>query len=212
MSNAAALRPDRLVFVTGTGTDVGKTWWTVAVARELRAAGVTVAARKPAQSGTPGAGPTDAEQLAAATGEPIDAVCPPHRVYDLPWAPPMAARQLGKPGFTIAELAAELTWAPDTAVGFVEGAGGPRSPMADDGDNVDLARALGPDLVVLVGNLRLGAINAVRLSTTSFTDVPVVVACNRFEPDPLSLCTLDVLRSDGLDLLTTPEALAARLR
>ncbi len=42
------------MFVAGTATEVGKTWWTAAVARELRAAGVHVAARKPVQSGDPG--------------------------------------------------------------------------------------------------------------------------------------------------------------
>ncbi len=45
-------RPAALVFVAGTATDVGKTWWTAAVARELRARGVQVAARKPVQSGS----------------------------------------------------------------------------------------------------------------------------------------------------------------
>ena len=61
-------RPRTLVFVSGTATEVGKTWWTAATARELRVAGAHVAARKPVQSGEPGA-VTDGEVLAAATGE-----------------------------------------------------------------------------------------------------------------------------------------------
>ncbi|MBV8949608.1 MAG: hypothetical protein JOZ99_01940, partial [Actinobacteria bacterium] len=48
-----------LVFVTATGTDVGKTWWASAVARELRAHGCSVAARKPAQSFAPNDATTD---------------------------------------------------------------------------------------------------------------------------------------------------------
>jgi dethiobiotin synthetase len=199
------------VFVSGTGTGVGKTWWTAAVARDLRATGVSVAARKPAQSGTPDAGPSDAEQLAAATGEDVDAVRPAHRDYALAWAPPMAARELGAPGFTISDLVAETTWSAGIDVGFVEGAGGPRSPMADDGDNADLARALAPDLVVVVSDLRLGAINAVRLSVAPFAGLRVVVACNRYVPDRLSDETLAVLRADGTDLVTAPSELTARL-
>jgi dethiobiotin synthetase len=206
-----ASRPTILAFVTGTGTEVGKTWWAAAAAHVLRGAGVAVAARKPAQSGTPGDGPSDAAVLAAATGEPAGAVCPPQRSYDLAWAPPMAARELGAPAFGVADLATETVWAPGTDVGLVEGAGGPRSPIADDGDNVDLARLLSPDVVILVTDLRLGAINAVRLAAAPFTGVPLVVACNRYEPDALSRRTLEVLRADGFELVTTPEELAARL-
>ena len=73
-------RPGALVFVTGTGTEVGKTWWTAHVASELRAAGVAVAARKPVQSGD-GSAPEDSAVLAAATGEEDDRVTPPHRTW-----------------------------------------------------------------------------------------------------------------------------------
>jgi dethiobiotin synthetase len=144
------------VFVTGTGTEVGKTWWTVATTVALRELGATVAARKPAQSGVI-AGESDAELMAGATGEPADVVCPRERWYEAAVAPPMAA-----PGrLTIRELLGGL--APPsggTDVLFVEGAGGPRSPLAHDGDNVDLAEALAPDLVVLVADAGLGVINA----------------------------------------------------
>jgi dethiobiotin synthetase len=204
-------RPSVLVFVTGTGTDIGKTWWTARTARELLGAGVAVAARKPVQSGTPGSGPSDADVLAAATGEAVGVVCLPHRNIPLAWAPPMAAEELGMTPFTIADLAGELSWPALTAVGFVEGAGGPRSPVAADGDNVDLADEIDPDLVVLVTDLRLGAINAVRLAAAPFPAIPLVVACNRYEPDPLSRRTLDVLRADGFELVTSTSELAARL-
>ena len=200
----------KLVVVAGTATEVGKTWAGAALARELRGRDVTVAARKPVQSFAPGE-QTDAEVLAAATGESVDEVCLPARTYGLAWAPPMAARELGAPAFTVDDLVAELVWPAGVAVGFVEGAGGPRSPIASDGDNVDLAAALAPDVVVLVTDLRLGAINAVRLSLAALTGLPVVVACNRFAPDPLTLRTLDVLRADGAELVTTPTELADRL-
>ncbi len=203
-------RPTTLVFVAGTGTEVGKTWWTAAVALELRAAGVRVAARKPVQSGADR--PSDADVLAAATGVDGAEVCPPHRRYELAWAPPIAADELGQPRFTVLDLAGELLWQPGTAVGLVEGVGGPRSPIASDGDNVDFARAIHPDLVVLVADAGLGTINAVRLSAEVFAGFELVVALNRFEGDPLHERNRQFLvERSGFDLVTTPSQLSSRL-
>jgi dethiobiotin synthetase len=204
------------VFVAGTATDVGKTWWTAAVARELRAAGVHVAARKPVQSGDP-SDVTDGELLAVATGEDPDTVCPPARTLSLAWAPPMAARELGLPPFTTADLAGGIDWPASVDVGLVEGIGGPRSPVSDDGDNVDLARMLAPDVVVLVADAGLGTINAVRLSAAALADFPVIVALNRFavegDGDPLRARNREHLTTvDGFDLVTTPRELADRIR
>jgi dethiobiotin synthetase len=205
-------RPRTLVFVGGTSTDVGKTWWGAALARELRASGVHVAARKPVQSGDPGS-VTDADHLAAATGEDVATVCPAHRTLPLAWAPPMAARELGLPSFSTADLAGGVTW-PDTVdVGFVEGVGGPRSPVSSDGDNVDLARLVQPDVVVLVADAGLGTINAVRLSAAAFAGFHVVVALNRFGDDPLHERNREHLADvDGFDVVTSPRELANRWR
>jgi len=175
-------RPDRLVVVTGTETAVGKTWWAAALARALRDRGVAVAARKPVQSFAPGDGRTDADVLADATGVAPEAVCPPHRWYEVAMAPPMAADVLGRPPFTIADLGGELLWPDGAGVGIVEGAGGPRSPLTDDGDTVDLAVALGPDAIVLVAHAGLGTINAVRLAAPPLRAVaPVTVVLNRYD-------------------------------
>ena len=91
----------QLVGVAGTGTDVGKTWVTAAVARALRSDGVSVAARKPAQSFGPD-DVLDAVVLGAATDETPEVVCRPDRWYEVPMAPPMAASALGRPSFTVA--------------------------------------------------------------------------------------------------------------
>ncbi len=208
-----AARPRTLVFVAGTATDIGKTWWTAAVAHELRASGVHVAARKPVQSGDPGA-TTDAEVLAEATGEAPDTVCAPARTLPLAWAPPMAARELGLPPFTTADLAGGIDWPARIDVGLVEGVGGPRSPVSADGDNVALAHALAPDLVVLVADAGLGTINAVRLSAGALADFPLIVALNRSRADePLHARNLEHLTTiDDFDVVTTPRALADRLR
>jgi len=206
-------RPTQLVFVAGTGTEVGKTWTGAAVLTRLRDMGARVAARKPVQSFDPDAGPTDADVLAAATGEPPHDVCPAHRWYGKPLAPPMAADALGAPPFTVGDLAAELCWPAGVDVGLVEGAGGPRSPLADDGDNVALAHAVAPDLVLLVADAGLGTINAVRMSAHAFAELPVLVALNRYTDDnALHRANRDWLVSrDGFAVVADPDAVAARI-
>jgi dethiobiotin synthetase len=203
------------VVVAGTGTEVGKTWVTTRVAVALRARGVTVAARKPAQSFESGSTePTDADLLAAATTEAPHDVCPPDRWLPRAMAPPMAAAALGRPGFTIADLAAEITTgAPSAAIVLVESAGGVRSPIADDGDTTDLACSLAPALVVLVADAGLGTINLVRLSHGALDAYPVVVFVNRFDDgNELHRRNRDWLQTrEGLDVVTDNEALADRI-
>ena len=181
-------RPSRLVAVVGTGTDVGKTWVTARLLEKLRTDGNTVAARKPAQSFdvSDDAGCLDAAVLGAASGESPTAVCPAHRWYEVALAPPMAAQVLGRPAFTVADLVAELQW-PDerVEVGFVETAGGIRSPIADDGDCRALVEKTAPDIVLLVADAGLGTINAVRLTSDALHQIaaPVAVVLNRFDED-----------------------------
>jgi dethiobiotin synthetase len=179
-----------VVAVIGTGTDVGKTWVAVRLLAELRAAGLLVAARKPAQSFDLDDDPfvRDAALLGAASGEPAEEVCPVHRWYDVAMAPPMAAEALARPPFTIQDLASELRWPTDAVdVGLVETAGGLRSPLAVDGDCLALCEAVAPDIVVLVADAGLGTINAVRLTIDALHTVSaappaaVVVVLNRFD-------------------------------
>lgn len=220
-------RPDRLVAVVGTGTEVGKTWVSAAVLSHLRAGGCRVSARKPAQSFDPAQDPadTDAAVLGRATGEPAGEVCPPDRWYPAAMAPPMAARALGRVGFTVAELASEVvaSWPhPDRAgLGLVETAGGVRSPQADDGDAVDLVRLLAPDVVVLVADAGLGTINAVRLCVDALAPVAepggaggtarLVVVANRFDPghDLHRRNRAWLAEHDGIAALPVPATVAA---
>jgi dethiobiotin synthetase len=208
-----------VVLVLGTGTEVGKTWVGAAVARALVARGIRVAARKPAQSYDPGdddAGRTDAQVLAAATGEDPHEVCPPHRWYARALAPPMAAAELDRPIPTIAELAAEMSPPAGAEVVLVETAGGVRSPLADDGDGLDLGARLAVTATVLVADPGLGTINSVRLSAaavaTSGLPAPAVFL-NRFDPaDPLHTANRDWLRDrDGFACVTAVADLADRL-
>ena len=204
-----------LIGVTGTGTDVGKTWVTAATIRGLRDIGISCAARKPAQSFEPDHNePTDAEVLGAATHEPPHMVCPAHRWLPIALAPPMAAAALQLPRFTIAELINDL--APSTAdIVFIEGAGGLRSPFAQDGDTLALFHATEPDVVVVVADSELGTINALRLTIDALNNAtittPTIIAyLNRFEErnELHSRNRAWLTHEDHFTVITSPSGLA----
>ncbi|MHB1517593.1 MAG: ATP-dependent dethiobiotin synthetase BioD [Acidimicrobiales bacterium] len=211
--------PERLVLVCGTGTDVGKTWVAARMLGDLRGRGVTVAARKPAQSfdvdaaNNPVGGPTDADLLGEASGEPADRVCPPEHTFHRAMAPPMAAEALGLPDFTVAELLGAVDWpTPSVEVGLVETAGGVRSPQATDGDVTHLVGALRPGLVVLVADAGLGTINLVRLSMEALgaADTQVapatVVVLDRYDSEHDLHCRNRrwLVERDGYTVVTLP--------
>jgi dethiobiotin synthetase len=205
-----------LVVCLGTATEVGKTWVGAATLAALRAGGHRVSARKPAQSHDP-AEPAalDGEVLAAATGEAAGSVCSPHRTYPVAMAPPMAAEVLDRPVPTMAEVLDELTWPdPPPELRWVEAVGGPRSPLAADGDGVDLVQALAPDEVVLVADAGLGTINAVLLSVAPLRELGVepLVVLNRFDAaEVLHRRNATWLQRAGVIVLEGPKALAAVL-
>lgn len=203
-------RPRRLVVVTGSGTEVGKTWATVQIARHLRAVGLAVAARKPAQSFSPDDAATDASLLAAATEAAPETVCPPHRWYPVPLAPPMAADALGRPRIGIDDLVGELEWPADVDVGLVEGAGGLCSPIAHDGDTLALVDRLRPDLVLFVASPALGVVSSTRLASRALGDTPLLVLLNRYDPaDEVHQRSRDWLHAvDGLMIVTDTAAAA----
>jgi dethiobiotin synthetase len=178
-------RPAQLVVVVGTATEIGKTWVTCQLIRRLRTPKILVSARKPAQSFDPCVGSaaltTDADLLAEATGEPVARVCPLHRWYDTPMAPPMAAASLGRQSFTSNDLIAELMWLPGVHIGFVETAGGVCSPFADDVDSAEFARLVDPDHTILVADAGLGTISAVRLALRALAPLDTVVFLNRYD-------------------------------
>ena len=173
--------PDLVVLVTGTATEIGKTWLAARLAEGLRGSGEEVVARKPVMSYAPDDTTTDARVLAGATGEDETRVCPEHRRYEVPMAPPMAADVLGRASILIDDLVKELDLeARGTAL--VEGVGGVRSPMAHDGDAVTLAERINPHLVLLVAPSGLGAINDVLTSLDTLDGRwPVLVFLNRFD-------------------------------
>lgn len=158
-----------VLFVTGAGTEIGKTYVTCARARQLRAAGRAVRAFKPVATGMaelndPAFQHSDTAQLLAAQGLPCQettiAACTPWR-FAAPLSPDMAAAAEDHR----LELADIKTWALGAfqqasadAVVLIEGVGGVMSPIATDGLNIDLIAALACP-AILVGGSYLGAIN-----------------------------------------------------
>jgi dethiobiotin synthetase len=204
------MRPSNLIVIVGTQTDVGKTWVAHALLCRLRAAGLRVAARKPVQSFEMPIARTDADYLAAATGEHSHAVCPAHRWYPRAMAPPMAADLLARPRIELNELIAEISWPERTDLAIVETVGGVRSPLAHDADSIDLVRRLEPDRVLLIADAGLGTLNAIRLTLACLDALPVEVFLNRFNPaDPVHRFNLHwLVEHDGIAALSTIDALA----
>lgn len=203
------MRPERLVAVVGTHTEVGKTWAGQQLLRTWRARGLSVAARKPVQSFDPGSTPTDAELLAAASAEDVHVVCPANRWYERAMAPPMAADALNRPRITLAQLIDEIRWPARADVGLVETVGGVLSPLAHDGSSLDLLRLLEPDDVLLVADASLGAINAIRLCMQVLATYRVEVLLNGYDAaNELHRLNAEWLREqDGLRIALDSAAL-----
>jgi dethiobiotin synthetase len=153
----------RGVFVTGTDTGVGKTLAACALIHALRSQGIAVLPMKPVAAGAMahGGGWANDDSLAllhAAGGDEalLGDVTPV--LLREPMAPHIAARREGR---TIAMgpiAAAFERLAARAEFVVVEGVGGFKVPLGETLDSVDLARAIGLPVVLVVG-LRLGCLN-----------------------------------------------------
>ncbi|MCA9217203.1 MAG: dethiobiotin synthase [Planctomycetales bacterium] len=155
-------RPKYGLFVTGTNTEVGKTYVASLIASTLSKNGVRVGVYKPVASGcTRRPDGTlvseDAVELWNAAGRPLglDAVCP--QAFERPVAPHLAARADGRTSDFSKMIDGLSLWA-DFDLVIVEGAGGLMSPISDNHYTADLAAEFGYPVIVVAAN-RLGAIN-----------------------------------------------------
>jgi dethiobiotin synthetase len=160
------LKPQQGWFVTGTDTEVGKTFITCRLLEQYRSKGFRVGAYKPSASGAASIEESDAYRLWTAIGQscPIEWVTP--QSFQAPLAPPIAAELEGKSVDESLLLQGVAQWFGNCDLLIVEGAGGLMSPISWSMTNADLARAIGYPLV-LVANNRLGVVHQVLATLTS---------------------------------------------
>jgi dethiobiotin synthetase len=159
----------QLIFVAGTGTDIGKTYVSAGLIRAAKARGQKVVALKPIVSGAPDIddpafADTDTAKFLEALQQPLDAAyanaISPWR-FRAPLSPDMAAHLEGRS----VQFDALLDWtrahvrgAPQGAFVLIEGAGGLMSPLTPHNTNLDLLAALGAPVLLVSGNY-LGSIS-----------------------------------------------------
>ena len=187
------------LFITGTGTEVGKTYVAAIIAATLADQGHRVGVYKPVASGCHRRDgelvSDDALTLWEAAGQPgeLSAVCPQR--FEAPLAPNVAAREEGK------QVDAELLqsgldyWLERSDVILVEGVGGLMSPVSDEDYVADLAYEFGFSLVVVASNV-LGVINQT-LQTL------ITAATFREGIDVAGVVLNDIRRPSGDDVSTS---------
>lgn len=193
----------RRVVVLGTGTGVGKTRLTVALARALRRIGPTLAL-KPLESG----GDADARAFDVENSLRVD----PHPLVALrePLSPHLAARREGR-GISVAELAgwvaeqeARLALCDTTSpylFSVIESAGGALSPLSREARNLELARALDPAQLLLVGPDSLGVLHALGSTLIAMATLgrpPDLIALSAASVDASTGTNADELRHLGI--------------
>lgn len=171
------------VFVTGTGTEVGKTVVAAAIARTLAATGASVAVFKPAVTGLDEAGEPDHSLLRrAAESRQGDEEIAPYR-YGPPMSPHLAAQLAGEQISPERLLAAARAAAADADALVCEGVGGLLVPLAPDYLVRDLAVDMGLPLVVAAPP-GLGTINHTLLSIEAARSAGLEVAAVVLTPWP----------------------------
>jgi dethiobiotin synthetase len=171
------------VFVTGTGTEVGKTVVAAVIARTLASTGRRVAVFKPAVTGLDDPGETDHELLrrAAASGQGDENIAP-YR-YRPPASPHLAA-SLVRERIDPARLRATAAAAAEEADELVcEGVGGLLVPLADGYTVRDLAADLALPLVVAAAP-GLGTINHTLLTLEAARSASLEVSMVVLTPWP----------------------------
>ncbi|MFI1953720.1 dethiobiotin synthase [Streptomyces xinghaiensis] len=191
--------------VSGTGTEIGKTVATAALAAVALAAGRSVAVLKPAQTGVAPGEPGDAAETARLAGPVTTAEL---ARYPEPLAPATAARRAGRPPVRppeIAEAAEKLAAGHDLVL--VEGAGGLLVRYDGEGATLaDAARLLdAPVLVVAaagLGTLNATALTAEALRARGLDCTGVLLGSWPAEPGLAERCNLaDLPAAAGAPLL-----------
>jgi len=171
------------IFVTGTGTEVGKTVVAAAIARTLAAEGKRVAVFKPAVTGLEEEAETDHALLRRASGSSqSDDEIAPYR-YDPPASPHLAAALDGDEIDPMRLRQAARDAAETAGVLVCEGVGGLLVPLSPAYLVRDLAADLGYPLVI-VASPGLGTINHTLLTLESARAAGLEVAAVVLNPWP----------------------------
>jgi len=182
--------PDAMsLFVTGTDTEIGKTFVSSALLRGFARKGLRAAAMKPIAAGAFELNGKlhneDADQLDAASNVLLPPEMRTPYLLKEPAAPHIAAA-LENVAFDIDHIVARHRQALTHAdVVVVEGVGGFRVPLTATQDTADLAVALNLPVVLVVG-MRLGCINHALLTADSIAARGLTLAgwvANRVDPD-----------------------------
>ncbi|MGW2085183.1 dethiobiotin synthase [Streptomyces sp. NPDC001880] len=181
-----------VLVVTGTGTEIGKTVVTAAVAAACPDRRVAVL--KPAQTGLAPGEPGDAAEAARLAGGHVTAV--ELARFPDPLAPATAARRAGLPPvrpYEIADAAQKLATEHDLVL--VEGAGGLLVRFDDEGSTLaDAARLLAAPVLVVtpagLGTLNTTALTSEALRNRGLECLGVVVGSMPAEPDLAARCNL----------------------
>jgi dethiobiotin synthetase len=203
-----------VIVVTGTGTEIGKTVVTAAVAAAALARGLSVAVLKPAQTGLAAGEDGDVEVVRRLAGE---VTCAELARFPEPLAPATAARRAGLAPVRpkdVAEAAEKLAAEHDLVL--VEGAGGLLVRLDDDGATLaDAAAELGAPVLVVtpagLGTLNMTALTAEALRARGLEQLGVVVGSWPGTPDLAARCNLaDLPEAAGAPLLgAVPEGAGA---
>ncbi|WP_406002188.1 dethiobiotin synthase [Streptomyces sp. NBC_00829] len=182
-----------VIVVSGTGTEIGKTVVTAALAASFRAQGRSVAVVKPAQTGMAAGEDGDVAEVIRLGGDVTGVELA--RFPD-PLAPATAARRARMaplPPSQIAEAVEKVAAEHDLVL--VEGAGGLLVRFDDDGGTLaDVALRLGAPVLVVVA-AGLGTLNATTLTgealrARGLEQLGVVVGSWPAEPDLAARCNL----------------------
>ena len=154
------------LFISGTGTDVGKTFITENLIDLLKVKGFTVSPYKPIETGCKKIKakliPSDASKFHKLINKEIDIdLINPYR-FQQPISPNRAIR-LAKKKIFIKDYINKSKLLPKNDYLVVEGAGGLYSPISTDGYNIDLITKMKMP-TVLVAKDEIGVINNVLLS------------------------------------------------
>jgi dethiobiotin synthetase len=166
------------LFVTSSGTGIGKTFVTVQLVRELKDAGISVRALKPVASGFDAAqlAASDTGLLLAAQGRELTdanvAATSPWR-FAAPLSADMAAAREGRT-IDFDELVA-VSRATDADVTLVEGIGGVMAPLDASHTVLDWIAALGTPALLVVGSY-LGTLSHSLTAAAALAERGVVLA------------------------------------